>query len=138
MIFQSYLSMLYIRIDVCHLCLANIAKFCKLRTWRTSRKTLKRWWKRLDKRRVATESGDETGGPGDETGDKMAAMTGDERDDGGHRWGNVCGSRSVYNRRVATESGGDETTTRPAVPGTRPATRRRRRLVTNETAGPVG
>ena len=38
---------------------------------------------------------------------------------------------------MATESGGDETAmrpgTRPAVPGTRPATRRRRRLVTNET-----
>ena len=41
-------------------------------------------------------------------------------------------------RRMATESGGDETATRPetrpAVPGTRPTTRRRRRLVTNETA----
>ena len=42
---------------------------------------------------------------------------------------------------MATESGGDETATRPgtrpavtAVPGTRPATRRWRRLVTNETA----
>ena len=39
---------------------------------------------------------------------------------------------------MVTESGGDETAmrpgTRPAVPGTRPATRRRRRLVTNETA----
>ena len=35
---------------------------------------------------------------------------------------------------MATESGGDETATRPAVPGTRPATRRRRRLATNETA----
>ena len=41
---------------------------------------------------------------------------------------------------METESGGDETATRPAVqavpavPGTRPATRRRRRLVTNETA----
>ena len=38
----------------------------------------------------------------------------------------------------ATESGGDETATRPAVPGTRPATRRRRRLVTNETAATSG
>ena len=41
-----------------------------------------------------------------------------------------------------TESGGDETATRPgtrpAVPGTRPATRRRRRLVTNETAATGG
>ena len=112
---------------------------------------------------MATESGgDETG---DETGDKTATTAGDERDSGG-RWGNVCGRRSVYNRRptslfgehceivlwrtlrktlkrwwgrlekrrMATESGGDEMVTRPAVPGTRPATRRRRRLVTNETA----
>ena len=39
---------------------------------------------------------------------------------------------------MVTESGGDEMATRPgmrpAVPGTRSATRRRRRLVTNETA----
>ena len=39
---------------------------------------------------------------------------------------------------MVTESGGDETATRlgtgPVVPGTRPATRRRRRLVTDETA----
>ena len=44
--------------------------------------------------------------------------------------------------RMATESGGDETATRPgttpAVPGMRPATRRRRRLVTNETAATGG
>ena len=132
---------------------------------------MKRWWGRLDKRRVATESGrDETGddtggpgGPGNETGDKTATTAGDERD-GGDRWGNVCERSSVYNRRppslfgehceilrwrtlrktlkkwwgrlekrrMATESGGDEMATRPAVPGTRPATRRRRRLVTNE------
>ena len=43
---------------------------------------------------------------------------------------------------VATESGGDETATklgtRPAVPGTRPTTRRWRRLVTNETAANGG
>ena len=38
---------------------------------------------------MATESGgDETSGPGDETGDKTAAMAGDERD-GGDRWGNM-------------------------------------------------
>ena len=62
------------------------------------RKTLKRWWGRLEKQRVVTESGgDETGGPGDETGDKTATA-GDKRDDG-DRWGNVCGRRSVYNRR---------------------------------------
>ena len=43
---------------------------------------------------------------------------------------------------MATESGGDETATRPgtrpAVPGTRPATRQRRRLVTNETTATGG
>ena len=38
--------------------------------------------------------GDETGGPRDETGDKTAAMAGDERD-GGDRWGNVYGQRGV-------------------------------------------
>ena len=38
---------------------------------------------------------------------------------------------------MATESGGDDTGV-PAVPGTRPATRRRRRLVTNETAATGG
>ena len=37
---------------------------------------------------------DETGGPGDETGDKMTATAGDERD-GGDRWGNVYGRRGV-------------------------------------------
>ena len=47
---------------------------------------LKRWWGRLEKRRMATESDeDETGGPGDETGEKTAATAGDERD-GGDRW----------------------------------------------------
>ena len=39
---------------------------------------------------------------------------------------------------MATESGGDETATRPVVPGTRPATRRRRRLVTNEAVATGG
>ena len=43
---------------------------------------------------------------------------------------------------MAAESGGDETATklgtRPAVLGTRPTTRRRRRLVTNETAATGG
>ena len=40
---------------------------------------------------MATESGgDEIGGPGDETGAKMAATADDERD-GGNRLGNVCG-----------------------------------------------
>ena len=42
---------------------------------------------------------------------------------------------------MATESGGDKTATRPAVPvvpGTRPATRRWQRLVTNEMAATGG
>ena len=39
---------------------------------------------------------------------------------------------------MATESGRDETATRLAVPGTRPATRRRRRMVTNEMAATGG
>ena len=41
---------------------------------------------------------------------------------------------------MATESGGDETRdeTGPSGPGTRPATRGRRRLVTNETAATGG
>ena len=38
--------------------------------------------------------GDETGGPGDETGDKTAATAGDKRD-GGDRWGNVYRRRGV-------------------------------------------
>ena len=48
-------------------------------------------------------------------------------------------------RQMATESGGDETAMRPgtrpavpAVPDSRPATRRRRRLVTNKTAATGG
>ena len=63
---------------------------CEIVRWRTLKKTLKRWWGRLEK------------------------------------------------RRMVTESGGDETATRPAVSGTRPVARRRRRLVTNETAATGG
>ena len=56
---------------------------------------MKRWWGRLEKRRVAIVSGgDKTGGPGDETGDKTAATAGDERD-GGDRWGNVYERKRV-------------------------------------------
>ena len=40
------------------------------------------------------ETGSETGGPRDETGDKTAATAGDERDDG-DRLGNVYGRRGV-------------------------------------------
>ena len=75
---------------------------CEILRWWTLRKTLKRWWGRLEKWRLATESGgdetgDETGGPGgpgDETGYKTAAMAGDERD-GGDLWGNVYGRKGV-------------------------------------------
>ena len=48
---------------------------------------------RVRRGRDGDETGDGTGGPGNETGDKMAATAGDERD-GGDRWGNV------YERRV--------------------------------------
>ena len=40
------------------------------------------------------ETGDETGGPRDETDDKTAATAGDERN-GGDRGGNVYGRRGV-------------------------------------------
>ena len=43
---------------------------------------------RVRRGRDGDETGDETGGPRDETGDKTAVMAGDERD-GGDRWGNV-------------------------------------------------
>ena len=77
------------KIDVRHLCWRALRNFAI----RTLRKTLKRWWGRLEKQRVATESGgdetgdetggpsgpgDETDGPGDETGDKTAATAGHE------------------------------------------------------------
>ena len=48
---------------------------------------------RVRRRRDCDETRDEIGGPGgpgDETGDKMAATAGDERD-GGDQWGNVYG-----------------------------------------------
>ena len=68
--------MLYIRIDIRHLCLASIADFEENVEEMVG----------TTRRRVATESGgDETGGPGgpeDETGDKTAATAGDERDGG--------------------------------------------------------
>ena len=87
--------MLYIRIDIRHLCLASIAKFCDGGLGENVEEMVGR----LEKRRVATESGgDETGGSGDENSENTAATAGDERD-GGDRWGNVYGRRSVYNRR---------------------------------------
>ena len=68
MIFQSYVSMLYIRIDVRHLCLASIAKFCDLRTW----KTLKIWWG-LEKRWQQSLAGRRRY---ETTGDETAATSG--------------------------------------------------------------
>ena len=47
---------------------------------------------RVRRGRDGDETGDETDGPRDETGDKMAVTAGDERD-GGDRWGNVYGRR---------------------------------------------
>ena len=49
---------------------------------------------RVRRGRDGDETGDETGGPRDETGDKMAATAGDERD-GGDQWSNVYGRRGV-------------------------------------------
>ena len=49
---------------------------------------------RVRRGRNAYETGDETGSPRDETGDKTAATAGDERG-GGDRWGNVYGRRGV-------------------------------------------
>ena len=47
------------------------------------------WWGQ-----DGNETGDESGGPRDETGDKTAVTTGDERDDG-NRWDNLYGRRGV-------------------------------------------
>ena len=49
---------------------------------------------RVRRGRDDDETGNETGGPGDEIGDKTAATAGDERD-GGDRWCNVYGRRRV-------------------------------------------
>ena len=106
---------------------------------------------------VATESGvavaTESGGAAT-TGDETVVTAGDETaangevmyaDEGPYTI-DVCHVEKIWRRlekrRMATESSGDKTATRPgtrpAVPGTRPATRRRRRLVTNETTATVG
>ena len=49
---------------------------------------------RVRRGRDGNETGDETGGPRDKTGDKTAATAGDERD-GGDRCGNVYERRGV-------------------------------------------
>ena len=106
---------------------------------------MKRWWGRLEKRRVATESGrDKTGdpcGPGDETGDKTAATAvmnetaatggvmyvdeGPYTIDVRHVEEMVGTTRKAADgERVRRGRDGDETGTRlkvPAVPGMRPA-----------------
>ena len=78
---------------------------------------------------VATESGGAVT-IGDETvataGDETAATGGVMYVDEGPYTIEVCHVEEmmgmIEKRRMATESGGDETATRPAVPGTRPAT----------------
>ena len=49
---------------------------------------------RVRQGRDGDETGDETDGPRNETGDKTAATAGDERD-GGDRWGNLYERRGV-------------------------------------------
>ena len=49
---------------------------------------------RVRRGRDGDETGDETGSPWYETGDKIAATAGDERN-GGDRWGNKYGRRGV-------------------------------------------
>ena len=49
---------------------------------------------RVRRGRDGDETGDETGGPRDETDDKTAATAGDERD-GDDRWSNVYGRREL-------------------------------------------
>ena len=89
-------------IDVRHLCLASIAKFCDgglsgnveemVGTTREATDC-----DRVRQGRDGDKTGDETGCPGvsgNKTCDKMAATAGDERD-GGDRWSNVYGRREI-------------------------------------------
>ena len=77
MIIQSYVSILYIRIDDRHLCLASIANFAMSDFEENVEEMV--GTTREAAAVAATESGgDETGGPGDETGDNTAATAGDE------------------------------------------------------------
>ena len=55
---------------------------------------------RVQRGRDGDETGDETGGPRDETDDKTAATVCDERD-GGDRWSNVYGRRGVRIMRTS-------------------------------------
>ena len=65
--------MLYIRIDVRHLCLASIAKFCNLRTANFEENVEEMVKTTREAAVVATESGGEA-----TTGDEMAVTAGDE------------------------------------------------------------
>ena len=106
---------------------------------------------------VATESGGAVATESDgaaTTGDETVATAGDETAaNGGVMYADegpyIIDVRHIEKivettreRRIATESSGDEMATRlgtrPAVPGTRAATKRRRRLVTNETTATGG
>ena len=95
-IFQSYVSMLYIRIDICHLCLASIQNFAMADFEENVEEMVRTTREAAGGDRVRRgRDRDETGGPS-VPGTRPAATAGDERD-GGDRWGNVCGRRSVYN-----------------------------------------
>ena len=77
MIFQSYMSMLYIRIDVRHICLASIVKFA------TDKADMENIEEMLGIRvRRAGDNRRRDGGDGWSR-------------DGGDRWGNVYGRRGV-------------------------------------------
>ena len=131
--------MLYIQIAVRHLCLASTAQFA---TDMADAENVEEMvgTREAEAAVVATESGGtvatEFGGAAT-TGDETVATAGDETAALLKRWWG-----RLEKVRMATESGGDKTATRPgtrpAVPGMRPATRRRRRLVTNETTATVG
>ena len=89
-IFQSYVSMLYIRKDVRHLCLASIATFAMADFEENVEEIVgtireaaggDRVWRGRDRRSRGRDR-------------QTAATAGDERD-GGDRWGNVYGRRGV-------------------------------------------
>ena len=87
--------MLYIRIGIRHLCLASFAKFCDADFDENVEEMVRTTREAAGGDRVRRdETGNETGGPGDETGDNTAATVGDERD-GGDRCGKVYGRRGV-------------------------------------------
>ena len=161
-IFRSYLSMLYIRIDVCHLSLASTRNFA---TDMAGVENVEEMVGTREAAVLATESGGavatEPGGavatePGGAatTGDETLVTAGDETAATGEVMYADEGPYTIDVRhveemvettreaadgdRVRRELDGDKTGTRPAVPGTRPATRRQRRLVTKKTVATGG